>query len=136
MAINRFTCPSPSPGQLTHAQRCWLLYGFDPKWSGAFASEAHYRETWARNREELMREYAPCRRPIAWWRIEAPFPYPGFDNEKLALYAAGLLNEDEVCELRRDVGPSAPAPATELAEPLDADERVPNIRHPGASSAA
>ena len=29
-----------------------------------------------------------------------------------------------------------PKAQRELAEPLDADERVPNIRHPGASSAA
>ena len=47
------------PGWQTHAQRMWLLYGFDPKWADAFRDEAHYREAWARNREELMQECPP-----------------------------------------------------------------------------
>ena len=93
-----------APGWQTHAQRMWLLYGFDQKWVDAFRDEAHYRETW-KQRETLMQECPPGRRPIGWWRIEGPFPYPGFDNEKLALYAAGLLSEDEVRELRRSLGP-------------------------------
>lgn len=48
-----------------------------------------------------MRECGPGRRPIAWWVCEGRSRYPGFDREKLALYEAGLLREDEIRELRR-----------------------------------
>jgi hypothetical protein len=49
--------PVPAaPGWQTHAQRCWLVYGFDQKWAGAFRDEAHYRETWKQHRETLMQE--------------------------------------------------------------------------------
>ena len=93
--------PAPTaPGWQVHAQLMWLKFGYDPKWAGAFVTKAEYQQAWKQHRETLMAECPPGRRPIAWWRIEAPFPYPGFDNEKLALYAAGLLSEDEVRELR------------------------------------
>ena len=67
---------------LTHAQRMWLLYGFDERWRDAFRDEAAYRDAWARHRDELLRECGPCRRPIAWWVIESGHKYPGFDNER------------------------------------------------------
>ena len=109
--------PEPAPGWRTHSERMWLLYGYDPKWSCAFANEAEYRAGWARHRETLMRECGPGRRPSGWWVCEGPFPYPGFDREKLALYAAGLLRADEILELRRIglVRDAAPATVTKPA---------------------
>jgi hypothetical protein len=38
-------------------------------------------------------------RPLAWWRYEAPFPYPGYDSEQSTLYEADLLAETERAEL-------------------------------------
>ena len=39
------------------------------------------------------------RRPQAWWKFEAPFKYPGFNLERSALWAAGLLGAAEAREL-------------------------------------
>ena len=98
-----------APGWRTHAQRCWLLYGYDPKWAGAFTDEADYRAAWARNRETLMQECGPGRRPIAWWVCEGPCRYPGFDRETMVLLEGGFLREDEIRELRLTPGASSAA---------------------------
>ena len=91
--------PVPAaPGWQTHAQRMWLLYGFDKKWADAFRDEAEYRGAWARNRETLMQECPPGRRPIGWW---GPCRYPGFNRETMVLLEGGFLREDEIRELRR-----------------------------------
>jgi hypothetical protein len=47
-----------------------------------------------------MQRYA-CdgRRPLGWWKFEAPFEYPGRCCERSVLYTAGLLAEQEQAEL-------------------------------------
>ena len=42
------------------------------------------------------------RRPLAWWRFEAPFKYPGFNLERSSLWAAGLLGAAEARALEQD----------------------------------
>jgi hypothetical protein len=54
------------------------------------------RRLWVENRERFMQLFAHGgRRPMAWWKFEAPFKYPGFNLERSTLWAAGLLGAAE-----------------------------------------
>lgn len=56
-------------------------------------------ERWQRHRERMMAHMRPGRRPEEWWQYEAPISWPGYDNETVALYEAGLLSDEEIAEL-------------------------------------
>jgi hypothetical protein len=76
-----------------------LQFGVEKRWADAFRDEDEHRDAWVCNRERLLAGYRHGRRPMAWWRFEAPFPYPGYDAEQQALYRAELLGPDERAEL-------------------------------------
>jgi hypothetical protein len=99
MATNRHPIRHPHRGQLNHAQLMVLRYGPDPRWANAFHSEEHFRAAWERHRDRILAGYRRGRRPQGWWRFEAPFPYPGYAKEPVALLAAGVLTEQESAEL-------------------------------------
>jgi hypothetical protein len=94
MATNRHPIQHPHRGRLNHAQQMTLQYGPDPRWD-AFHSEEEHRDAWVRNRDRILAGYRHGRRPMAWWRFEAPFQYPGYDKEQSTLYEAELLGEEE-----------------------------------------
>jgi hypothetical protein len=91
--------PTPPPDRsrrsLGYGQRMFLLYGPADRWDDAFADEGEVREAWKAHRAHILSHYQHGRRPMAWWRFEAPFPYPGYDKECAALFEAGLLGEEE-----------------------------------------
>jgi hypothetical protein len=89
----------PNRNPLSHAQQMWLRYGWDERWDDAFDSEAEYAEVWALHRERLLAACRHGRRPMAWWALEAPIPYPGHEHEQVVLYEARLLAPDERAEL-------------------------------------
>jgi hypothetical protein len=100
MPTNRHPIRHPRRGRLNHERAMVLQYGPDPRWD-AFRDEEEYREAWARHRERLLAGDRHGRRPMAWWRFEAPpsLKYPGYDRERSVLYEAGLLGEEERREL-------------------------------------
>ena len=57
------------------------------------------QDRWERHRERMLASTRAGRRPLEWWAYEAPFPYPGYDNETVALYQAGILTKGELAEL-------------------------------------
>jgi hypothetical protein len=68
-----------------------------------FASDEERRSLWFEHRDRLMQLFANNgRRPQAWWKFEAPFTYPGFNQEKSTLWAAGLLGAAEARTLEED----------------------------------
>lgn len=56
-------------------------------------------ERWMRHRERMLASHISGRRPHEWWEYESPIPWPGYDNEAVALYDVGLLSEEEIAEL-------------------------------------
>jgi hypothetical protein len=63
----------------------------------AFASDDERRSLWIENRDLLMRRWGQDgHRPQAWWRYDAPIPYPGPARERSALFEAGLLTKPEI----------------------------------------
>jgi hypothetical protein len=90
---------APRRGQLTHAQSMFLKYGFDENWADAFRDEADYRAAWEQHREHIMAGYRHGRRPIAWWVIEGPCRYVGYDEERRFLFEHDLLGEEERASL-------------------------------------
>jgi hypothetical protein len=106
MVSRRIPIRAPRRGQLTHSERCWLLYGFDPRWAGAFIDRADFQDAWAHHRGELMRETPPARRPLGWWHLESPCRFPGHDRERQVLYEQNLLGaaerEELIAEWRED----------------------------------
>jgi hypothetical protein len=94
------TEPLPHLLPLLQAMELWL----GPSHNGsAFNDDDERRRLWTEHRERLMRWFAhDGRRPQAWWKFEAPFKYPGFNQEKSALWAAGLLGAAEARALERD----------------------------------
>ena len=94
MPTNRTPIRHPARNRLNHDREMVLRYGPDPRWP-TIRSEAEYRDAWARHRERLLEGYQHGRRPIAWWRFEAPFPYPGYDREPAVLFEAKLLSDAE-----------------------------------------
>src|SRR4051794_26432842 len=77
----------------------WSLELGDDERRPAFASDAERRATWEYHREAMLADERPGRRPQAWWDYDAPIPWPGYDNETVALFAAGLLSDEELAEL-------------------------------------
>jgi hypothetical protein len=60
------------------------------------------RRLWVQNRARFMQLFAHGgRRPMAWWKFEAPIPYPGFATEKSTLWTVGFLEESERRELEK-----------------------------------
>jgi hypothetical protein len=86
------------PGRLDHEQELSLHYG-DLPGRPAFASDEARREAWLYHRDRLLAEYRHGRRPLAWWAYGSSLPWPGLDHERSALYAAGVLAEEERREL-------------------------------------
>ena len=56
-------------------------------------------ERWLRHRERMLVSARAGWRPTEWWEYEATIPWPGSDNETVALYDAGLLTDEEIAEL-------------------------------------
>jgi hypothetical protein len=91
--------PTPPPDRsrrsLSYGQRMFLLYGPADRWNDAFADDGEVCEAWKAHRAHILSHYQHGRRPMAWWRFEAPIPYPGYDKECAALFETGLLGEEE-----------------------------------------
>jgi hypothetical protein len=70
----------------------------------AVGSEEERRAAWIRDRDRLIGTLSSGlgRRLQAWWRYEAPIPWPGLDRERSTLYQAGLLGDDEKAELEAE----------------------------------
>jgi len=78
----------------------WLGAGGKPS---TFANDDERRRMWFEHRDRLLRWFAhDGRRPQAWWKFEAPFKYPGFNQERSTLWAAGLLGGAEARALEKD----------------------------------
>jgi hypothetical protein len=101
VATNRHPIRHAHRGRLTHSQEMTLLYGKEPRWAEAFATEEEYRDAWIRNRERLLAGYRNGRRPMAWWTLESPVAFPGYEHQQSVLYEAGLLGDEERAELER-----------------------------------
>jgi hypothetical protein len=99
MPTNRTYIRHPRRGRLSHEQEMVLLYGKDPRWSAAFRTEEEHRQAWARHRDRILASYRHGRRPMAWWSLEAPIRYPGYEHQQSVLFAAGLLSAQENAEL-------------------------------------
>jgi hypothetical protein len=88
---------------ITPQQEMELWLGPSHHHGSAFSDDDERRRLWAAHRDRLMRWFAhDGRRPQAWWEFEAPFKYPGFNQERSALWAAGLLGAAEARALERD----------------------------------
>jgi hypothetical protein len=84
-------------GNLEQQEELWL--GVSHR-GPAFESDDERRAVWLCCRDRLLAMFGQHgRRPMAWWRYEAPFAYPGYEREQSALYGAGLLSEAENAEL-------------------------------------
>ena len=95
MPTNRTPIRHPHRGRLSHEQEMVLQYGAKERWAEAFATEEEYRDAWIRNRDRLLAGYRNGRRPAAWWTLESPIPFPGYERQQSVLYEAGLLTEPE-----------------------------------------
>jgi hypothetical protein len=93
--VNRQPIRHPRRTSLTHAQRMWLLYGYDQRWDDAFASEAAYVNAWAHHREELLQGCSPGRRPVAWWILEGGGRHPGYSLERQVMFEQNLFGAEE-----------------------------------------
>lgn len=90
------------PNSITGTQELELWLGAGGKLS-AFVNDDERRRLWFEHRDRLMRWFAhDGRRPQAWWKFEAPFKYPGFNQERSTLWAAGLLGAAEARALEKD----------------------------------
>jgi hypothetical protein len=84
----------------TSLQEAELAWGVSPRIGPTVQDEDEARRLWVQNRARFMQLFAHGgRRPMAWWRFEAPFKYPGFHLERSTLWAAGLLEPAEAREL-------------------------------------
>jgi hypothetical protein len=95
MPTNRTPIRHPHRGRLSHEQEMVLQYGGEERWADAFATEEEYRDAWARNRDRLLAGYRHGRRPAAWWTLESPIPFPGYERQGSALFEANLLEPEE-----------------------------------------
>jgi hypothetical protein len=87
-------------GGLPPAEAMELWLGPNPNLGSLFHTPEQARAMWSQHRDELMRHFgSDGRRPVAWWRFEAPFPYPGLDVERSTLWRAGVLSEEEKLRL-------------------------------------
>jgi hypothetical protein len=81
-------------------QELWL----GPSHHGSsFQSDQERRRLWVANRDPLMRRWGQNgHRPQAWWRYDAPIPFPGLARERSTLYEHGLLGKAEARALEKD----------------------------------
>jgi hypothetical protein len=95
MPTNRTPIRHPHRGRLSHEQEMVLQYGAEERWAEAFATEEEYRDAWIRNRDRLLAGYRNGRRPMAWWTLESPIAFPGYEQQQSVLYEANLLEPEE-----------------------------------------
>lgn len=78
----------------------FLTYGPDDRWDDPFTSIEEARQAWLTNRERLLADHGPGRRPWGWHEFEGPpdLPYD-YDRETSSLFERGLLGESEKAEL-------------------------------------
>ena len=98
MTTNRIPIARERRGRLTADQEQALWLG---PLSGAFESEDDCRVAWERHRASMLHMFGQDgRRPVAWWRFDAPegleFDY---DTERSCLYEHNLLEPNEREEL-------------------------------------
>jgi hypothetical protein len=101
MPTNRTPIRHPHRGRLSHEQEMVLQYGAEERWAEAFATEEEYRDAWIRNRDRLLAGYRNGRRPMAWWTLESPIAFPGYEQQQSVLFEANLLEPEERAELER-----------------------------------
>src|SRR3954453_19372321 len=77
----------------------WSLELGEDERRPAFASGEDRFAAGEYHREHLLAHERAGRRPRAWWDYDAPIPWPGYDDETVALYEAGLLSDEELAEL-------------------------------------
>jgi hypothetical protein len=65
VTTNRHTVRRPRRGELSSAQREFLLYGPDSRCEGAFANDEEAIAAWERHREKLLACCPIGRRPCA-----------------------------------------------------------------------
>ena len=83
-------------GPLTLTERQILMIGKGHMGNEMpFANEAAMQDAWERNRDALLAECPPGRRPWAYYRFDAPDLVFDYDTERSALYAAAILSETE-----------------------------------------
>ena len=93
MPTNRTPLRRERRGKITADQEMSFWLGHPPD---VFANEDEARALWTRHSPRLMDLFAMRgRRPVAWWKFDAPIPYPGDEFERSALYEAGLLSPEE-----------------------------------------
>jgi hypothetical protein len=106
-----FNRPGPKPkssriptnaNSITSTQEMELWLGRSHRSGSAFSDDEQRRRAWLEHRDRLLQCFAHSgRRPQAWWKFEAPFKYPGFNQERSALWAAGLLGAAEARALEQ-----------------------------------
>jgi hypothetical protein len=103
MPTTKIRIRRPRPARLTGDAEMDLWLGYDPSRPLPFASDEERRALWFRHRERLMQWFGGHgKRPLAWWRYEAPdlgLEFPGIALERSTLWEAGLLAENEKVEL-------------------------------------
>ena len=104
MAFNKpKSAPTPytnNDKSITASQEMELWLGPSPRGGSLFSDDEARHRAWFENRARLMELFAhDGRRPQAWWRYEAPIPFPGFSQERSALWEAGLLDKAEKRDL-------------------------------------
>jgi hypothetical protein len=100
MPTNRRYVRHARRGRLNHAEEMTLIYGPDPRWD-AFDTDEEARTAWAQHRDRLLAGYRHGRRPMAWWTLESPVAFPGYEHQQATLFEANLLEPEERAELER-----------------------------------
>ena len=94
MPTNRRYVRHARRGRLNHAEEMALIYGPDPRWD-AFDTDEEARTAWAQHRERLLAGCRHGRRPMAWWTLESPVAFPGYEHQQATLFEADLLEPEE-----------------------------------------
>jgi hypothetical protein len=106
MSTTKIRIRHPRPARLTGDAEMDLWLGYDPNRPPPFASDEERRALWFRHREQLMEWFGGRgRRPLAWWRYEAPdlgLEFPGMALERSTLWSAGVLTASERTELEAE----------------------------------
>ena len=105
MATNRSYIRRRHRSRISPDQEMDLWLGSGPHGDPQqFTSGETRRAAWLLHRDRLagVLPSAPGRRAQAWWQYDSPIPWPGCDRERSALYAAGLLGEEEKAALEAE----------------------------------
>lgn len=105
MPTSRRYIRAPHRARLSGAQEMHLWLGAGPRDEPApFPSDEARRAAWLLHGPRLrgVLPMASGRRAQAWWDYEAPIAWPGYDRERGALYAAGLLGVEEKAALEAE----------------------------------